>query len=78
MRKPQLLELTKLVSTEKLHLVDDIIKENGHDALHLHPYRPDLNPIELVWGDIRNRVAQECMSTNLKENVLRKRILEVV
>jgi hypothetical protein len=45
---------------------DDIIKENGHDALHLPQYHPDFSPIELVWGDIKNRVAQECMSTNLK------------
>jgi transposase len=46
---------------------DDIIKENGRDALHLPPYHSDLNPMELVWEDIKNRVAQECMSTNLKE-----------
>jgi hypothetical protein len=67
MKKPQLLELTKSVRTEKLYLVDNIIKENRHDALHLPPYHPDLNRIRLVWGDINIRVAQECLSMNLKE-----------
>jgi hypothetical protein len=41
--------------------IDDIIKDNGSDALH-----PDLNPTEFC-GDIKNRVAQECMSMNFKE-----------
>jgi hypothetical protein len=35
--------------------------------VHLPPCHPDLNPTELVCGDIKNRVAQECMSMNLKE-----------
>jgi hypothetical protein len=47
--------------------INDIIKENGHDALHLFPYHPDLNPVDLVWEDIINRVAQECLSTNLNK-----------
>jgi hypothetical protein len=37
--------------------IDDIITENGHDALHLPPYHPNFNPNELVWGGIKNRVA---------------------
>jgi hypothetical protein len=50
--------------------VDNIITENGHDALHLSLYHPILNPITLVWGDIKNSVAQRCMSPNLKEKQL--------
>jgi hypothetical protein len=32
-------------------------------------YHPNLDPTELVWGSIRNRVqiAQECISTNVRE-----------
>jgi transposase len=67
MKKPQLLQLTKSVRTGKHYLVDDIFKENGHDALHLPLYHPDLNPIRLVWRDIKNRAAQERLSMNLKE-----------
>jgi hypothetical protein len=48
-------------------VVDDKIKEIERDALHLPPDHLDLNPIELVCGEIQNRVAQKCMSTNLKE-----------
>jgi hypothetical protein len=71
--KPQLLELAKSVRTEKLcyhflFLLDDIIKENEHEnTLCLCTIHPDLNSIRLVSGDIRNRVAQESISTNFKE-----------
>jgi transposase len=37
--------------------IDDIIKENGHVALHLPLNNTDLNPIELVCGDIKNRIS---------------------
>jgi hypothetical protein len=44
--------------------IDDTIKENTQ---HLPLYHPDLSPIELVCGDIKNRVPEECMSTGLKQ-----------
>jgi hypothetical protein len=33
--------------------IDNMIKENGRDALHLPQYHLDLNPIKLVCGDIK-------------------------
>jgi transposase len=39
--------------------MDDKLKENGRYALHRPPYCPDLTPIELVCGDMKNKVAQE-------------------
>jgi transposase len=51
--------------------MDNTIKQNGCDTLHLPPYNPNLKPIKLVWGDIKNRTVQECMSTNLKEMQIR-------
>jgi hypothetical protein len=47
--------------------INNIFKENGRDVLHLPLCYHCLNAIEVVWGDIKNRVAQECMSVNLKE-----------
>jgi hypothetical protein len=47
--------------------VRSLIKENGHDALHLTPYHPNWSPTELGWEDIKIRVAQKCMSTNMKK-----------
>jgi hypothetical protein len=48
MRKPQHLKLTKSARTEKLYLVNNIIKENGHGTQHLSLNHPVLNPIELA------------------------------
>jgi hypothetical protein len=42
--------------------ISDTVKEN---ALHLPLYHLNLNSVRLVCGDIRSRVAQECMSTDL-------------
>jgi hypothetical protein len=47
--------------------ISDIINKKEHDALHLTLSHLNLNPTELIYEDIKNRVAKECMSMNLKE-----------
>lgn len=37
--------------------VDKILQEHGHDVLRLPAYHPELNPIELIWADVKNWVA---------------------
>jgi hypothetical protein len=44
-KKPQFLSMVKLARAGNLCLVDNVIKENGHDALHLPPLHPNLNYI---------------------------------
>jgi hypothetical protein len=41
--------------------INDMIKENGHDALHLPSHYSDLHPNELVYVDIKNREAHKCI-----------------
>jgi hypothetical protein len=38
---------------EPQYIIDDIAKENEHIILRLLPYHPDLNPIELVWAQLK-------------------------
>jgi transposase len=47
--------------------IDDTTQENRCDSVQLPPYSLDLNPMELVCGDIRHKIAQVCKSVNLKE-----------
>ncbi|CAG5032414.1 unnamed protein product [Parnassius apollo] len=44
----------------------------GHTVLRLPPYHPDLNPIELVWGDLKGELARTAIDSNLdkKKEVL--------
>lgn len=63
MKNLQLLKLAKAVTTEKLCSTCDTNKENGNDGWHLYAYHR-LKPYKLVWGDIKNRLAQECMCVN--------------
>ena len=66
--KQQLLMMCDSVPYERNYVVDDIVKEHGHFPIHLPPYHPELNPIELVWGDIKRQVEEQGLGSNLSEN----------
>ncbi|KAF6197846.1 hypothetical protein GE061_008816 [Apolygus lucorum] len=72
--KAELLLLVKNSSVGQTFKVDEIIRDAGHHTLHLPPYHPDLNPIELVWGDIKGKLGRESVGTPLgqKEVYLKK------
>jgi transposase len=55
--KEQLYEIIKAYKPKyKTFLVDEIMAANGHTVLRLPPYHPDLNPIELIWADVKQWV----------------------
>ena len=53
-------ELYKIVKEKSQYVVDTLVHESGiHKVLRLPPYHCDLNPIEMVWGIAKNKVAKE-------------------
>lgn len=44
-------------SKVKYFRVDQYLREHGHTSLRLPPYHPQLNPIELVWAEMKKKVA---------------------
>lgn len=54
--KKQLWDLIKPFrdSKNKLFVVDEILKEHGHEVLRLPPYHCQYNPIEKAWGFCKN------------------------
>lgn len=42
----------------KAFKIDKIFSEAGHTVLRLPPYHPDLNPIEMIWAQVKGYVAQ--------------------
>ncbi|XP_046391514.1 uncharacterized protein LOC124159646 [Ischnura elegans] len=74
MRKPQLLQLAKSRDVQKIFVIDELLRESGHEVIRLPPYHPDLNPIEMVWGDLKEQVRHNLEATSLdkKADLLKK------
>lgn len=70
-------ELLKLIQAHKAiymkYVTDEIAKNNNKTVLRLPPYHCELNPIELVWAQIKNEVAAK--NTTFKYNDV-KNLLE--
>ena len=67
MLRPELLQLAKAHKHTKSFHIDKYLKSQGHVALRLPPYHPQLNPIELVWAEIKRLVALRNTTFKLKD-----------
>lgn len=54
MFKRELLSLVKNKIHKKIYIVDEIIREHGHEVLRLPPYHCDFNAIEMVWAEAKD------------------------
>lgn len=59
MTKPELYHKILINKPPKKYIVDELMREHGHEVLRLPPYHCDLNPIEYVWNLIKQRVADK-------------------
>ena len=50
-----------------MYEIDELAKAAGHTILRLPPYHCDLNPIELVWSQVKRYVASNNQSFTLAE-----------
>lgn len=67
MTKPQLYEIIKFSKPPPKYKVDSYLESKGHEVLRLPPYNCDLNPIELIWGDLKSGVARENSTLKLSD-----------
>jgi len=58
--KPELVELLNKFSPEPIYVTDEIAKSYGHKVLRTPPYHPELQPIEICWGVVKNHVGRHC------------------
>ena len=66
--KPQLYNIIKANKPPKQYVSDNLITAGGiHQILRLPPYHCDLNPIEMIWGITKNKVATNNTKFNLEE-----------
>lgn len=61
--KAELIEILNKIAPEPTYAIDEIAKEHGHEIIRTPPYHPELQPIELCWGVVKNEVARNCNFT---------------
>ena len=54
------------MSPEPIYKIDCSIREHGQEILRLPPYHCELNPIELIWSQIKGYVARQNNAFKLK------------
>ena len=68
--KPELLAIVKALNRQKVFAIDKLITSFGplgHTSLRLPPYHADLNPIELVWAQVKREVANNNRTFKVKD-----------
>ncbi|XP_076280280.1 uncharacterized protein LOC143209032 [Lasioglossum baleicum] len=64
MRKFELMQLIDVHKpVEKTYKVDELLKSHGFHVLRLPPYMCELNPIELAWAEIKNKIRSKNVGT---------------
>lgn len=61
--KTELVEALQKLVPEPLYEIDDMAREQGHEVIRTPPYHPELQPIEICWGVVKNEVARNCKFT---------------
>ena len=67
MLKPELLQLVKKHKPSIRYLTDEIAEAHGHRVLRTPVRHCELNPIELVWAQMKRMVARQNTSFKIKE-----------
>ena len=56
MLKAELLYVCKEHKPSPKFVVDELLREHAHTAIRLPPYHADLNPIELIWANLKGKL----------------------
>ncbi|CAG2253766.1 unnamed protein product [Mytilus edulis] len=67
MKKTGLLDLVNQHKPQKKYVIDELAKAHGHVVLRLPPYHCELNPIEMVWSDLKGFVARKNSTYKIKD-----------
>ena len=69
--KAEMVEVLRKIAPAPSYAIDEIANEYGHEVLRTPPYHPELQPIEICWGVVKNHVARNCDFTmkNLMEQL---------
>ncbi|XP_052756778.1 uncharacterized protein LOC113512254 [Galleria mellonella] len=55
--KSMLMVIVKQNKPDPIYEIDHLVQDYGHKIVRLPPYHCDLNPIEMIWGIVKGKVA---------------------
>jgi transposase len=61
--KAELVEALKKLAPEPTYVIDEMARNQNHEVIRTPPYHPELQPIEICWGVVKNEVARNCKFT---------------
>jgi transposase len=61
--KVELVEILKKFNIAPIYELDEIAAQAGHEILRTPQYHPELQPIEICWGVVKNQVSRNCNFT---------------
>jgi len=61
--KVEMIEVLNKIAPSPTYMLDDIAAKYGHEILRTPPYHPELQPIEICWGVVKNQIARNCHFT---------------
>ena len=61
--KPELVEILNKFTPEPTYEIDEAARIQGHRVVRTPPYHPELQPIEMCWGIVKNHIARNCNFT---------------
>lgn len=67
MLRAELLLLCRQHKVAPQYVFDKLLIDHGHKVIRIPPYHSDLNPIELVWGRIKDHACQRMTHFSVAE-----------
>ena len=58
--KAEMVEILNKIAPTPIYEIDEIAREHGHKVIRTPPYHPELQPIEICWGVVKNHMARNC------------------
>jgi len=58
--KVEMVEVLNKIAPSPTYIFDEIAAKYGHEILRTPPYHPELQPIEICWGVVKNQIARNC------------------
>ncbi|XP_060568193.1 uncharacterized protein LOC132726831 [Ruditapes philippinarum] len=65
--KVELLAFCKQQQMKLTYVVDKMSRARGHSSIRLPPYHAELNPIELIWSQLKGYVGQKNLNFRLSD-----------
>ena len=61
--KVGLVAILRKIAPNPTYVLDEIARRSGHEVIRTPPYHPELQPIEICWGVVKNQIARNCNFT---------------